>query len=365
MCVPDDHEHNDDGNEYVTQLGLVPVPTSSGSTSEGQLVVESFPLTFDGYLYKHGYIAYVKGRPPAPVVLVHHNYAGLKQFDIDQACFLARAGYVGLAVDHYKERELIGATDQTLEYKFEDHDPKRDLRFFGGHVKGRISHAQRGRLERHGAGSTAAMMGLLRTPVAWRALMGAWLDLARTHPAVHPEYAGAVGYCLGGQALLEQVRAGHSLQAVVSFHGLLHSRPAHPTRQDPRGPFFNRLTAEEFNDDASIEKAPNSYATKCKVLIENGDLDEHVPAESVEEFRKEMDAAGIDWRVNNHAQTPHGFALAPGVWGTCYHEDADRRSTLSMLQLFAEVWPEFPQCPVATNACGTVLGQSIMTASRL
>ena len=25
-----------------------------------------------------------------------------------------------------------------------------------------------------------------------------------------------------------------------------------------------------------------------------------------------MDANGIDWRIHTHAQTPHGFALAPG-----------------------------------------------------
>ena len=72
------------------------------------------------------------------------------------------------------------------------------------------------------------------------------------------------------------------------------------------------------------------------MLIENGDLDDHVPAESVQdafqsrqhmpmpsnsnprlsvnlkEFRDEMDAVGIDWRIHHHAQTPHGFALAPG-----------------------------------------------------
>ena len=25
-------------------------------------------------------------------------------------------------------------------------------------------------------------------------------------------------------------------------------------------------------------------------------------------------------RFNNHAQTPHGFALPPGVWSTAYQE---------------------------------------------
>jgi hypothetical protein len=57
--------------------------------------------------------------------------------------------------------------------------------------------------------------------------------------------------------------------------------------------------------------------------------------------------------------------LAAGVWSTAYHEAADRRSTLSMLSLFAEVWPQYPQNAVLANACGTVLGQSIAAAAKL
>jgi hypothetical protein len=36
-----------------------------------------------------------------------------------------------------------------------------------------------------------------------------------------------------------------------------------------------------------------------------------------------------------------------------------------MLQLFAETWPEFPQYSVATNACGTALGQAVLSAAKL
>ena len=45
--------------------------------------------------------------------------------------------------------------------------------------------------------------------------------------------------------------------------------------------------------------------------------DAAVPTEGdqgIEVWKKEMDDAGIDWRFNNHARTPHGFALAPGVF---------------------------------------------------
>ena len=96
-----------------------------------------------------------------------------------------------------------------------------------------------------------------------------------------------------------------------------------------------------------------------------GDLDDEVPQSDIDAWKLEMDEAGVDWRFNNHAQTPHGFALAAGVWSTAYHEPADRRSTLSMLSLFAEVWPDYPQNAVPVNACGTVLGQSISPASKL
>ena len=34
-----------------------------------------------------------------PLVLVVHNYAGMKQFDIDQAAYIARSGFTALAVD--------------------------------------------------------------------------------------------------------------------------------------------------------------------------------------------------------------------------------------------------------------------------
>jgi len=337
MCGPDAELPE---KPYRTPSCLRPVATASAG--EG-LVVENFPITFEGYTYAHGRIAYCKGRPPAPVVLVHPNYAGLKQFDVDQACFLAKVGYVGLALDLYKV---------TPEYTFEDRGLlKNDLR---GLPKDQIQT----RVAKHFQAAFVAMNDLLLNPKSWRGLMSAYLDAAQAHPAVHPGLAGAIGYCLGGQCVLEQVRAGHQLQAIVSFHGLLHSRPCVRSPSIDPG---NRMTDEEVAKE--VDMAQNSYRKDCKVLIENGDLDEAVPEESITAWKKEMDDQGIDWRFNNHARTPHGFALAPGIISTAYVEAADRRSTLSMLSLFAEVWPSFPQYPVESNACGTVLGQHIIIPS--
>lgn len=346
MCGPDTAEAPT--LPYRTPRCLRPTAVASqAAIPDGTLIIENFSVTFEGHTYPHGRIAYVTGRPPAPVVFVHHNYAGLKQFDIDQAAFLARVGYVGVAVDHYRE---------TASYTFEDRDPRRNIN--PGLKPQKLTQIQRDKAVRHGQGAFQAMNDRLRNPKHWRGMMAAYITQADTHPAVRAGFAAAIGYCFGGQCCLEQVRAGHKLQAVVSFHGLLQSIPLNFT--DPKESMnARRLTAEEFAKE--VDAAENLYDTKCKVLIENGDHDGEVPQSAIDAWRAEMDANVIDWRFNNHARTPHGFALAPGVWSTAYHEDADRRSTISMLSLFTEVWPEYPQYLVETNACGTVLGQRVVS----
>lgn len=337
MCGPDVEPPT---RPYRTQLSLTPASATFGTqTQDDDLIIESFPLLYEGHVYPHSRICYLRGRPPVPVVLVHANYAGLKQFDVDVAAFLARAGYVGLAVDLYKD---------TIDYTFEDRNP-RTVSFR------KMSSDQRERvIRRHRAGSDAAMDSLLRNPRYWRGLLGAYLEAASRHPAVASGLAGAIGYCLGGQCVLEHVRAGHQLQAVVSFHGVMHSRPRH--RKEDR-----RLTAEEYEQE--VLTATNTYNASCKVLIEHGDHDirDGRDPKSIAAWKAEMDAAGIDWRFNIHARTPHGFALAPGLWSSAYVEAADRRSTLDMLSLFAEVWPQFQQQDVAINACGTKLRQRIQS----
>mmetsp|Transcript_25007 Transcript_25007/g.70451 ORF Transcript_25007/g.70451 Transcript_25007/m.70451 type:complete len:359 (+) Transcript_25007:57-1133(+) len=321
---------------YKTPANLKPTPLASAR--DGDLVVEEFPVTHGGHTYPHSRIAYVKGRPPLPVVLVHHNYAGLKQFDIDQACFLARVGYVGLAVDLYQE---------TANYTYANRNPTKD----DGAEK----------LQAHFHGAFDLMIGLLRSPGPWRSLMRAYLDAAFEHLAVARGRAGAIGYCLGGQSCFEQVRAGHPLQVVVSLHGLLHSRPTY--RDDPYNS-LRRITREEFAEEVGLE--PNSYTPGCRVVVENGAWDAEVPPESIGEFFQEMDANAVDFRFNVHSQTPHGWALGPGVTGGAdnYREAADRRSTLSMLAAFAEAWPDVPQRPVPSNACGTALPRPVTEAAQ-
>ena len=132
-----------------------------------------------------------------------------------------------------------------------------------------VNAAQPDLAARHGKMAFSAMMGLLSTPKYWRGLMKANLEQAFEHPAVVSGLAAAIGYCFGGQACLDQVRNGDTLQAIVTFHGLLHSYPGIKDDSEPRG-YGDRMSAEQFQ--AEIDVAPNNYNKDCKVLIENGDL---------------------------------------------------------------------------------------------
>lgn len=361
---------------YKTPRCLQPVEKSAAT--DGDLVVEEFPITYDGYTYPYGRIAYVKGRPPAPVVLVHHNYAGLKQFDVDQACWLARVGYVGLAVDLYKATDSFTYEDRNLNAgRLVDFDgfcvaaraenivekpppaemPTEELRvFFDAFPK-----AEEGKLHwqgvRHFIGAFMQMQRLLTEPARWRGVLAANVDAAFRHPAVKPGLAGALGYCLGGQSCLEHLRAGHNVQAVCSLHGLLHSRP-----MDPKNPFESqkRIGKDAYDRDFGL---PNTYTPGCRVLIENGEKDGEVPMADILAFGEEMNEHKVDWRFENHARGPHGFALAKGIpGGDHYDEVIDRRSSIAMLSLFAEAWPDYEQHEVECNASGCKLGQMIVPA---
>jgi dienelactone hydrolase len=252
-----------------------------------------------------------------PLVLVIHNYQGLKFFDVDVAEYLARVGYVGLAIDVY------GNTVPPDERIFPD-DPSKVEAFQKKCFEGLVAMDHDHEL--------------------FRALLGEWIAKGLAHPTVDASFSpAAIGYCFGGMAVIECVRGGLNVSAVVSFHGLLQ------TGEDPN-------PARYGVERPPLKRCDNHYNTDSVVLIENGADDPLVPDESKRRFFEEMDAAGVDWIFHHHARTPHGFALPPtlGPPGRL-HEATDRRSTMNMLTLFREVFPGIAQNPVAHNAAGTTI----------
>ena len=272
---------------------------------------DNISFHFRGNDYLGHLVAPPESEGPRPLVMVIHNFQGLKFFDDDVAEYLARVGYVGLAIDLFGN---IVPPDQRL-YP----DDPNDVPEFRAKCR-------------------EGMDALENDLDLFRSLMQAWLDAGLAHETVDQSFsAAAIGYCLGGMAVIEAVRGGLDLSAAVSFHGLLQ------TGEDRKHP-----------DSGAGDASKNPYNTRSVLLIENGAEDHLVPDESRQRFFAEMDAAGVDWIFHHYARTPHGFALPPTLGQPGHlHESSDRRSTMNMLSLFREVFPGVTQTPVEFNGAGT------------
>ena len=299
--------------------------------------VEKMKFKWNNYTYTH-HIAYQKGKTSLPLIIVFPNYAGEKQFDIDQAIFLAKCGYTALTVDMYKETPY----ENGVSYPKNNRNP--------------LKTDNPEKVMAHFAGAFTAYNWFQLHPKEWRDFQSKTLMQARTHQAVHPKFAAAIGYCFGGQCCLEMVRNGDDIQGIVSFHGVLQNDPISNVKEPwvkprPR----RRYEFHELPDDSN-------FNSDCAILIENGILDDHVDTIARQRFAEEMNMHGVkNLQFHDHYNSEHGFALAPGVISTKYDEPSDRRSTISMFLLFQELWGKhgfFPHIEKdEVNACGTEIGK--------
>lgn len=154
-----------------------------------------------------------------------------------------------------------------------------------------------------------AAMGRLRAdPQAMRQRLRATLDLLRELEPDIPHLA--IGFCLGGMAVLEMARDGQDLAGVVSFHGLL---------------------------DTAL---PANKSIIPRILVCHGDADALVPREQVTGFWEEMDAEKASWHFHSYAGVEHGFTnprMLDGSPNPAYDASADRQSWAAMHALFDEL----------------------------
>lgn len=163
----------------------------------------------------------------------------------------------------------------------------------------------------HDAPSAFAAMERLRAdPVAMRrrlrATLAALAEVAPGLPTI------AIGFCLGGMAVLELARDGAELALVASFHGLL------ATPLPATGPIAPRI------------------------LVCHGDADALVPRADVLAFWEEMDRIGADWQFMSFAGVEHGFTnpLTPAREpNPAYHPRADRQSWAALMGLIDDIVP--------------------------
>ena len=134
------------------------------------------------------------------------------------------------------------------------------------------------KLAAHPADANGFMMEVLGNYELMHKRFAAAMSELKKQPQVDGERIAAIGYCFGGAVVLNMARANEDLRAVASFHGNL-SPVVTPTGD-----------------------------IKPAILVANGADDGFVSAESIDAFRKEMEAANANYTFINYAGAKHGFS---------------------------------------------------------
>jgi dienelactone hydrolase len=186
-----------------------------------------------------GFLAYddaVKGKRAG--VLVVPEWWGANDYARKRARMLAGEGYVALVIDLYGNGQIV--------------DNPQDARALAGNI------------------NKNPPLALSRFQAAEKFLGG--------QPNVKKGEIAALGYCFGGGVVLNMVRAGEPLKAVVTYHGIL-----------------------------ATDVAVKPGGIKAKLRIFTGEADPVVPPEQVEAFKTEMDNAKADYMLVSYPGAMHAF----------------------------------------------------------
>jgi dienelactone hydrolase len=139
----------------------------------------------EGDTLLQGFVAWddsVQGKRPG--VLIVHEWWGHNQHARDQAIRVAKAGYVGFALDMYGKGKVAKHPDDAKAFVAE---------------------------------ATASFP-------REKARFDAALAQLKKRPEVDPKKLAAIGYCFGGAVVLDMLRSGEQLGLVATFHGALGSK---------------------------------------------------------------------------------------------------------------------------------------------
>jgi dienelactone hydrolase len=119
----------------------------------------------------------------------------------------------------------------------------------------------------------------LAEPGKQRARTVDWFDTIAARPDVDAERVAAVGFCYGGKTVLELARSGANVKAAVSYHGTL---------------------------DTHARAEPD--VVRAHVVAYCGAGDPYAPLEDVDNFRREMQDAGVrNYQITVFGAAGHGF----------------------------------------------------------
>ena len=163
-----------------------------------------------------------------------------------------------------------------------------------------------------------ALSGSVRkNPAAMHSRFNAAKDQLSKHATVNAAKIGASGYCFGGSVVLDMARAGVDLKGVAAFHaGLGAAGPA---------------------------AAPGKVS--ARILVLNGADDPFIKPDSVEAFKKEMDAAKVGYVYINYPGAVHAFTNPEATekgkqfnLPLAYNADADQKSKAEAEKFFKAVF---------------------------
>lgn len=104
------------------------------------------------------------------------------------------------------------------------------------------------------------------------------MKFLKEQPTVDPDNIAALGYCFGGSVVLQMARLGEDLKGVASFHGGL-----------------------------STETPAQQGKVKARIISFTGADDPMIPPEQVAAFKREMEQAGVDYKVVVFPGVKHSF----------------------------------------------------------
>ena len=219
-----------------------------------------------------GYFAAGEGEGARPGVLIVHAWLGVTASIKGRADRLAAMGYSAFACDVFGKPTDIAGGPFPMIKPFLD-----DRALFRGRVR-------------------------------------AGLDVLAAQPGVDGAKLAAMGYCFGGQAVLELARDKAPVLGVVSFHGEL---------------------------DTPLPSKAGDIAGK--VLVLTGDDDPVVPFETIAGFREEMRASKVDFEIDIYSGAKHSFTGEGSLGAERTPEavlspQAEARSWARMADFFREVF---------------------------
>lgn len=247
------------------------------SSSTPAIVEQNVDYVADGKTFK-GYITYdSNNREKRPAVLIVHEWWGLTEYPRERAKQLAELGYIAMAVDVFGDGKTADNPDSAM---------KLAMPFYNDPSLGKTR-----------------------------------LDYARAklieNPNVDTGKIAAIGYCFGGNVVLNSAKLGSNLKGVVSFHGGL------------AGP------------------SPSKESLKADILVCHGEADSLVSNQEITTFRKGLDSIGHPYTWKGYPNAKHAFTN-PAATETGkkfnlpveYNAEADKNSWEDMKAFLSKIFPK-------------------------